>query len=87
MVNGTELYDLEADPAESNNLAEAEPRILASLKDDYESWFYRITTPRSFSKPPVPVGFFEENPARVYAPQAILSGGARFQHRNGFAHD
>lgn len=87
MVNGKELYDLEADPGESKDLAAAEPRILASLKDDYESWFHRVATPRSFARPPVPVGYFEENPARIFAPQATLTGGARFQHRNGFAHD
>ncbi len=87
MVNGKELYDLEADPGEKNDVAASQPRVLASLKDDYESWFQRVTTPRSFSKPPIPVGYLEENPARISASQAALSEGARFFNQFGYAHD
>jgi arylsulfatase A-like enzyme len=88
MVNGTELYDLESDPGEKENLAAANPAVLNSLKDDYESWFRSVTTPRSFARPPIPVGYMDdENPARLSAPQARLTDGAKFHNEAGFAHD
>ena len=87
MVNGRELYDLTTDPGEKTDLADRHPEVLGRMKDDYESWFQRVTTPRSFKKPPIPVGYLEENPARLFAPQAALSAGARFRNTNGYAHD
>ncbi len=87
MVNGSELYDLEADPAESVNLAATQPEQLKRLVTEYESWFRGVTTERSFRVPPIPVGHPQENPARLYAPQAALRDGARFRHQAGFAHD
>ena len=32
------LYDLQADPGEKNNLAEAHPEIVAAMKQRLESW-------------------------------------------------
>jgi arylsulfatase A len=87
MVNGAELYDLNADPGESTNLAAKHPEQLERLAADYEGWFRGVTTARSFQVPPIPAGHPRENPARLYAPQTSLREGARFHNKNGFAHD
>lgn len=39
LVNHTELYDLQADPAESRNLAEDLPRVVARLRRAYDRWW------------------------------------------------
>jgi len=39
LVNGEELYDLEADPAEKNNLKEQFPDIAERLKTQYSQWW------------------------------------------------
>jgi len=87
LVNGKELYNLETDPGEKTDVAAEHREVAARLKDSYEGWFHRVVTPRSFQKPPIPVGYLEENPARVMAPQAALEKGAAFANKNGYAHD
>ena len=37
-----ELYDMEADRTESNDLADAEPEVLQYMIDAYEDWADRI---------------------------------------------
>jgi arylsulfatase A-like enzyme len=39
LVNGTELYDIEADPAEKTDIAARDPGVVRQLRDSYESWF------------------------------------------------
>ena len=87
MVNGTDLYDLLADPAESKNVAAQHPGVLEHLNGEYQRWFRSITDGFRVGHPPIPVGHPEENPAILSAPQAKLEGGLRFYARNGFAHD
>jgi arylsulfatase A len=87
MVNGTELYDLEADPGEETNVAARHPKELDRLNDAYVRWFESVTTGFTVGHPPIPVGYWEENPAVLTAPQADFSGGIDFFGKNGFAHD
>src|SRR5206468_3271698 len=39
LVNGTELYDLTADPGQSKDLARQHPALLSELRKAYESWY------------------------------------------------
>lgn len=43
-----ELYDLLADPAEENNLAEEKPEIVARMKAGYEAWFADVSASRGY---------------------------------------
>lgn len=87
MVNGEELYDLAADPAESKNVAAEHPAELQRLNHAYSEWFSSITAGFTPGAPPIPVGYWEENPAVLSAPQARLSNGTAFFARNGYAND
>ncbi len=87
MVNGKELYDLEADPAEAINIADREPKRMAQMVADYEAWFASTVEGFTPGAPPIPVGYKEENPAVLTAPQATLGGSLRFFMKQGFAHD
>ena len=57
-----ELYDLEADVGEQNNLAEQEPDIVARLKAGYEAWFDDVSSTRGYDPPKIPLGTEHENP-------------------------
>ena len=57
-----ELYDLEADPGEQNNLAEEKPDVTARLKRSYEAWFDDVSATRGYDPPRIPLGSGEENP-------------------------
>jgi arylsulfatase A-like enzyme len=42
LVNGTELYDIETDPGQENNLSEAFPQKLNELRSRYETWWKSV---------------------------------------------
>ena len=43
LVNGTELYDLTADPGQEKDLADSRPEIVYCLKADYEEYWNDVT--------------------------------------------
>lgn len=65
LINGSELYDIEDDPEQKNDLAEQFPEKAAELRTGYEAWWEDIS----------PV--FEEYPAIVIGsarePETVLS--------------
>ncbi len=63
LVNGEELYDLENDPGEKENLAEQHPDKVADLRTVYEAWFADVSASRGYDPPRIYIGAPEENPA------------------------
>lgn len=59
-----ELYDLLADPGETNNLVEKKPEIAARLKHAYDQWFDDVssTRPDNYAPPRIILGSDHENP-------------------------
>lgn len=55
LVDLKELYDLASDPAESTDIAPAFPGLIASLRQDYESWFGSVCAP-GFDPSPIHIG-------------------------------
>jgi len=60
-----ELYDLEADPSESRNVASEHPDLVAGLKSGYEAWFQDVSSSRGYEPPRIFLGAEEENPATL----------------------
>lgn len=64
LVNGEELYDLQADPGESRNVAAQQPEALKKMRDHYETWWAGIEpTLRDFC--PLSIGAPQENPVHL----------------------
>jgi arylsulfatase A-like enzyme len=64
LINGTELYDLEADPGQSNNIAANHPNIVAELRTDYETWYASVSQGyANYCR--IVVGSEHENPSRL----------------------
>jgi len=55
LVNGTELFDMEQDPGEKNDIAAREPQVLAKLRADYEEWF-RDASSTGYEPPRIVIG-------------------------------
>jgi arylsulfatase A-like enzyme len=61
LVNGVELYDLPADPAQAKDVAAAHPEVVAGLRKSYEAWWADIS--RRFDEYcEIVVGSEKENP-------------------------
>ncbi len=42
LINGKELYDIDADPSQKNDLSEDKPEVIAMLTSAYDSWWADI---------------------------------------------
>jgi arylsulfatase A-like enzyme len=57
-----ELYDIDSDPGEQNNLAAEKPEVTADLRRQYEDWFADVWRSRQFTPGVIHLGNQAENP-------------------------
>ncbi len=57
-----ELYDLQADPAEANDLAAQQPEVVARLRRSYDEWFTDVGRDHGYAPPRIAIGTAHENP-------------------------
>ena len=74
-----ELYDLDADPGETEDLAASHPELVAELRADYAAWFRDVSTsrPDNFAPPRIVPGTMAE-PTTLLTRQdwrPLLAGG------------
>lgn len=81
-----QLYDMVADPGQSNDIAATEPSRVAELGARYDAWFADISRD-GLRRMPIPVGHDEQNPVELHAPQAYFSPPLHFACGPGFAND
>jgi arylsulfatase A-like enzyme len=62
LVNGTELYDIETDPYEKNDIAKDKPDVVQRLRQEYEAWFQSVSSTRGYAPPRIYIGSEQENP-------------------------
>ena len=65
LVDGKELYDLEADPAEKSDISAAHPETVARMRAGYEAWFRDVAATRNFAPPRIHLGTPHENPVTL----------------------
>jgi arylsulfatase A len=83
---GYELYDMRADPGQGENIAAKHPDVVARLSKAYESW-YRDVSLSGFRRFPIPIGYAQENPVELHAPQSYFDAPLGFFAGPGFAND
>ena len=66
LVNGEELYDIQADPGQLQDIADRQPETVASLREEYDAWWNRIDD-RFEQHVYLDIGSDAENPARITA--------------------
>jgi len=68
LVNGTELYDLQADPSESTDISAGAPDEVARMRGVYEGWFADVSATRGYAPPRILLAPAEA-PLTVLTPQ------------------
>ena len=81
-----QLYDMEIDPGEKNDIAKANPKLVKELAAQYDAWFADIAS-EGLQRFPLPVGHTEHNPVELHAPQAYYDAPLAFASGPGFAND
>ncbi|MCA8995668.1 MAG: arylsulfatase [Planctomycetaceae bacterium] len=81
-----QLYDMIDDPGQKQDLAKDQPHIVDRLAKEYENWVDDIFS-RPLERLAIPVGYPEENPVLLNAPQSRITGSLHFHSGPGFAHD
>jgi arylsulfatase A-like enzyme len=81
-----QLYDMEVDPGEKNDIAKANPELVKELAAKYDAWFADISH-YGLQRFPLPVGHTEQNPVELHAPQAFYDTPLNFASGPGFAND
>ena len=64
LINGQELYDMKADPAQENNIANEHPEIVEILRQNYERWWADVSQ-RFDEYCEIIIGSEKENPTRL----------------------
>jgi len=70
------LYDLAADPGETENIAAEYPEIVAELRSEFLRWFVDATDGQAYEPVPIPVGSPDDDPVEIQASWATLDGDA-----------
>lgn len=90
LINGTELYDMKADPGQKNDIAKDRPEVVKRLRAEYEKWWasvserfdeYTRTIIGSDAENPVTITCHDwHGPSQPWNQNIIRSG----QRSNGF---
>lgn len=75
LINGEELYDIEADPGQKKNVAKENPEVVARLRADYESWWESLQP--AFKKVArIQIGNPAENPVLLTSHDWLTEGSS-----------
>ncbi len=78
LVGADELYDIQNDPGQKNNIAAAHPAVYKKMKDYYDSWWSRLE-PTLDDYVPVVIGNPKENPVVLTSNSWLGAGGINTQ--------
>ena len=74
LINGSELYDIQQDPGQENDVAGAQPGVVARLKAYYEAWWAELE-PTFEQVPAIYLGHERENPVWLTSHDWIAKEG------------
>jgi len=77
LIEGKELYDINSDPAQENNIAEAHTEVVEELRREYEQWWRHVT--EGFTREDccrIPLGDDHANPVKLHCLDWLDGGGS-----------
>ncbi len=74
LVNRSELYDLQSDPAQQNDVSAEHPHLVEKMRDAYEEWWETCINHME-DEAPISVGADQEDTARLFTFDMRNEGG------------
>ena len=87
-ASGTELYDMEKDPSETNNLYDSLNAYHCELVDSYQNWFEDVSCGVA-AKTMIPVGYAKAPQVRIPTPEGRMYGALKchgYYNQNWVSH-
>ncbi|MBT9188771.1 arylsulfatase [Zobellia russellii] len=81
LIDGVELYDLNTDPEQRNNIADQHPEKIKEYKAAYNEWWNDLA-PGYKDLPRIIVGHEAENPAKLYCHDWHTTGDSPWHQRH-----
>ena len=81
LVNG-ELFDLQNDPAESKDLAGAQPELAGEMRAAFMKWFEEVTAGQAYRRVAIEIGRGDENPVEIDLDWGEPHGKAALRQRH-----
>lgn len=81
-----ELYDMQQDPSQRENVANQNPKVVEELSKAYKNWFTEVTKDLPESRP-IPIGFQESPITYLPAVESSFSGEIKYQGKSGWSND
>ncbi|WP_282123116.1 arylsulfatase [Algibacter mikhailovii] len=86
LVNGNELYDINKDLAQENNIIDQNPEVTKRLKEGYEMWWQSIMSEAPNERYAyIKVGSSKENPSRISSHDMLTGKFGHMWHQYGAA--
>lgn len=86
LVNGTELYNIDTDPGQANNIIADHPEIAQGLLDGYETWWKSILSEGVDERYAyIIAGTEHENPVRMCSHDLLTPDHGNIWHQSGAA--
>ena len=81
LINGKQLFDIDADPGQKNDIAAQHPAVVEKLRDFYEQWWAELE-PTFKNDAPIQLGHPAENPARLTSHDWITNGSTPWNQQH-----
>jgi arylsulfatase A-like enzyme len=81
LINGKELYQIKKDPGQKNNVAAANPKVVARLTKFYDDWWTELL-PTFKNDTAIYLGDPADNPARLTSHDWITTGSTPWNQRH-----
>jgi len=81
-----QLFDMQADPGQTKNVAEQQAAVLTQLSHAYEIWFADVTRV-PIVRPTIDIGHAAWPQVKLTVPEAYFTGKIHWYNKFGFAHD
>jgi arylsulfatase A-like enzyme len=81
-----QLFDLQQDPQQKTDIANARPQILQELRSAWETW-HAEAVPDTIPRTTIPVGHAVAPRTELPAVESLSEGNPRFHNTNGYSHD